>query len=242
MGKRIITQRRGRGTFTYKAHSHRSPGALTHHTFDQKEKTEVVTGTVKALIHSRAHSAPLAHVQFEDKENVLMPAPLGMREGATLQSGLKAELKPGNTLPLKQIPEGTDIYNIESSVGDGGKFARSSGTTAKVLAQRGPITLIQLPSKKEREFNAECRATIGIVAGGGRKEKPFVKAGKRHHAMRGRGKLYPQTSGVAMNAVDHPFGSGRGRHVGKPKVPPRFAPPGRNIGLLHARRTGRKKR
>jgi len=84
-------------------------------------------------------------------------------------------------------------------------------------------------------------ATIGIVAGGGRTDKPFVKAGNRWHAMRARGKLYPITSAVAKNAVDHPFGSGRGRHMGKPSVPPRFAPPGRKVGQIHAKRTGRKR-
>ena len=82
---------------------------------------------------------------------------------------------------------------------------------------------------------------VGVVAGGGRPDKPFVKAGKRWHAMKARNKLYPITSAVAMNATDHPFGSGRGRHKGKPSVPPRHAPPGRNVGLIRARRTGMKR-
>ena len=98
-----------------------------------------------------------------------------------------------------------------------------------------------MPSKKEKEFNANCRATIGVVAGGGRLEKPFLKAGKKWHAKRARGKLYPVTSAVAMNAVEHPFGSGRGRHMGKPNVAPRHAPPGRKVGLVRPRRTGRKR-
>ena len=96
-----------------------------------------------------------------------------------------------------------------------------------------------MPSRKEVDFNSSCRATVGIVSGGGRLEKPFIKAGNRWHAMRARGRLYPITSAVAMNAVEHPFGSGRGRHMGKPSVAPRHAPPGRKVGQVRARRTGR---
>ena len=97
-----------------------------------------------------------------------------------------------------------------------------------------------MPSKKQKQFHPNCRATVGVIAGSGKGEKPILKAGKRHHMMKARNKLYPQTSGVAMNAVDHPFGSGRGRHKGKPTIAPRFAPPGRKVGMIRARRTGRK--
>ena len=82
---------------------------------------------------------------------------------------------------------------------------------------------------------------IGVAAGSGRSEKPFVRAGKKWFAMRARGRLYPKTAAVAMNAVDHPFGSGRGRHMGKPSVPPRNAPAGRKVGQIKARRTGWKR-
>ena len=101
--------------------------------------------------------------------------------------------------------------------------------------------IVQFKSKKTKELNPECRAIVGIAAGGGRLEKPILKAGKRMKMMRAKNKLYPQTSGVAMNAVDHPFGSGRGRHIGKSKVAPRFAPPGRNVGSIRSKRTGAKK-
>ena len=123
--------------------------------------------------------------------------------------------------------------------GDGGKFVKSSGTFAKVLARMGNKVLIKLPSKKDKLFNASCRATIGVIAGGGRLEKPMMKAGRNWHAKRARGKLYPVTSAVAMNAMEHPFGCGRGRHMGKPSIAPRNAPPGRKVGLVRARRTGR---
>src|SRR3989338_571282 len=133
------------------------------------------------------------------------------------------------------------IYNIEATSGDGGKYVRSSGVFAKVMARTGNKVNILLPSKKLKSLSSKCKATIGVVAGGGRPEKPFVKAGHRWHAMRAKGKLYPITSAVAMNANEHPFGCGRGRHMGKPSVAPRHAPPGRNVGQMHARRMGRKR-
>ena len=101
--------------------------------------------------------------------------------------------------------------------------------------------MIELPSKKQKTFNPTCRAVIGIVAGGGRTEKPWVKAGKRHHAMRAKGRLYPRTSGVAMNAVDHPFGSGRGRQHSNIKPASPHAPPGKKVGPVSSKRSGRKK-
>lgn len=241
MGKRLITQRRGRGTFTYRAHSHRWAGEVRHRKYDETERKSLTEGKVMDLIHSPGHSAPLAKIKFNTGEEILMAAPQNIRVNDTVYSGLAAPPGNGNTLPLKNIPEGTEIFNIESRPGDGGKFVKASGGSAKLLAKTESEIIVRLPSKKQKAFNGECRATIGVVAGGGRTDKPFVKAGKRWHAMHSRGKLYPRTSAVAMNAVDHPFGCGRGRHVGKPKTPPRNAPPGRNVGLIRARRTGRKR-
>ena len=102
------------------------------------------------------------------------------------------------------------------------------------------VTLI-LPSKKEKEFNQDCRATIGTIAGAGRTEKPFLKAGFKYHAMRARNKKYPKTSGVAMNAVAHPFGGSSSSSKGKAATVSRDAPPGRKVGKLAAKRTGWKR-
>ncbi|RME55518.1 50S ribosomal protein L2 [Candidatus Woesearchaeota archaeon] len=241
MGKRIITQRRGRGTSTYKSPSHRYKGQIKHRKYDDLEKTGVLFGKIVDLIHCPGHNAPLAAIEFENKEKILISAPEKVKVNDVVASGSAAPVQVGNTLPLKNIPEGTLVYNIENIPGDGGKLVRSSGSAARVLTKVGEKITIMLPSKKVKVLNSNCRATIGMVAGGGRKEKPFLKAGKKMHAMRARNKLYPRTSGVAMNAVDHPFGSGRGRHVGKPKTAPRWAPPGRNVGLLKAKKTGRGK-
>ena len=180
-------------------------------------------------------------MKFEDKQQIIIPAPLNIKEGDMISYGGSFDDKPGNIFELDNIPEGTGIYNIETKPGSGGKFCRSAGTLARILTKTKNHVLVKLPSKKQKKFNIKCRATIGEIAVTGRLEKPLVKAGKRHHIMKAKNKLYPQTSGVAMNAVDHPFGSGRGRHIGKPKNAPRNAPPGRNVGLIRARRTGKRK-
>ncbi|MDP3728809.1 MAG: 50S ribosomal protein L2 [bacterium] len=241
MGKRLITQRRGRGTTTYRAPSHRYYGKIKYRIYDEAEKNSVIYGTIQDLIDCPGHMAPLAKVKYDTKEEVLISAPLNVKVGDIVASGASAPVQTGNVLPLKNIPEGTAIYNLECRPGDGGKLVRTAGVFARVIAKNGNQIVVKLPSKKQKTFVGECRATIGVIAGDGRTEKPFLKAGKRMHAMRARNKLYPQTSGVAMNAVDHPFGSGRGRHAGKPKTPPRWAPAGRNVGLIRARRTGRKR-
>ncbi len=241
MGKRIITQRRGRGTSTYRAHSFHFKGEVKHRPYDSLEKEGVIKGIVTDLIHCAGHSAVLANIYYENGENVFIFANQGLLTTQTISSGSTAEPKAGNTLPLKNIPLGTSVYNIEQNAGDGGKFVRAAGVSATIVAKTQDHVLVQLPSKKQKNFHENCRATIGVIAGTGRKEKPLVKAGNKFHAMKAKNKLYPKTSGVAMNAVDHPFGSGRGRHIGKPKTPPRNAPPGRNVGSLKAKRTGKKR-
>jgi large subunit ribosomal protein L2 len=241
MGKRLIKQRRGRGTSTYRANSHTWKAAISHRKYDDQEKTGVITGKITKIFHCPGHTSPLATIKFENNESITIPAPVGIKVNDAISSGAKAELKKGNTLPLQYIPEGTSIYNIENKPADGGKLVRTAGTTATITTITKNKVTVMLPSKRERSLDPQCRATIGTIAGTGRLDKPFMKAGKKYHAMHARGKLYPKTSGVAMNAVDHPFGSGRGKHVGKPKTPSRFAPPGAKVGKIGARRTGKRK-
>ena len=121
--------------------------------------------------------------------------------------------------------------------GDGGKIARTSGNFAVVSKTSPEKVTLMLSSKKEINFNPECRATIGIVAGQGRKLKPVVKAGKKWHMMKARNKFWPRTSAVKFNAVDHPFGSGRGKRI-KSKIAKRNAPAGAKVGHLRPSRTG----
>lgn len=234
MPKRIIAQRRGRGTPRYRAHSHRHKGKA-------KYVPGAQSGKIVDLVKCIGHSAPLAKVLFNNGVVGLMIAGEKIAVGDVVSCGDSASVSGGNVLPLKNIPDGTLVFNIESNPGDGGKFARAGGSFARVVSRVDDKVSVLFPSKKQKVLLGDCRATIGVVAGGGRLEKPFVKAGTRHHLMMRRGRLYPVTSAVAMNAVDHPFGSGRGRHVGKTKIAPRNAPSGRKVGLVRPRRTGKRR-
>ena len=238
MGKRIIARRRGRGTPVYRVNSHRFKADVKYRKYNKNES--LVKGKVVDIIKCPGHTAPLIKVVYEDNQELFLIAPNNIRVNDKVETGLNSSLNVGNTLPLKSIPEGTLIYNIESFPGDGGKYCRAAGTFAKVISSTSDFILIELPSKKQRKFLPECRASVGSIAGHGRRDKPFVKAGKKMHYMRARNKLYPRTSGVAMNALNHPYGSGRGRHHSKIKVVSRNTPPGRKVGKVAARRTGRK--
>ena len=236
MGKNLIQQKRGKGTSTYRAPSFRYAGKAAHH----KSKEQMLKGKVEDLIHCQGHSAPLMIVKYNEESN-LMIAPDGIRVGQELSIGKGSDISPGNTLTLGEIPEGTAVYNIESKPGDGGKFVRSSGASARVVSKLKEKVVIKLPSKKLKEFPANCLATIGMVAGSGRTEKPLLRAGNKYYKMKAKNKLWPNVSGMSMNAVNHPFGS-KGSHTkGRPTQAPRNAPPGRKVGKIAPRRTGRKK-
>ena len=232
MGKRLLQQRRGRGTLTYRSPGHRFKGIV---------KLPSNKGEVVELVNCPGHSAPLAYIQLSNNKVDLVIAPLGTKKADKIEIGSKAEIKSGNVLHLKDIPEGTSVYNIESQPGDGGKFVRASGAFAKVVAKTSSKIIVKLPSRKEKSFHPDCRGAIGVIAGGGRTEKPFLKAGTKYHKMRAKNKLYPSVSGTSMNAVDHPFGGTTSSHKGKPTVAPKHAPPGRKVGKLRPRRTGKQK-
>ncbi|MDZ7701448.1 MAG: 50S ribosomal protein L2 [Halobacteriales archaeon] len=234
MGRRIQGQRRGRGGSTFQAPSHRYKAELSHPKSD-----DTISGEVVDIEHDPARSAPVALVAFEDGDRRYVLAPEGIGVGDEIQVGISAEIEAGNTLPLAEIPEGVPVCNVESRAGDGGKFARASGVNATLITHDRRAAIVQLPSGEIKRLSPDCRATIGVVAGGGRTEKPFVKAGKKHHKMRARGTKYPRVRGVAMNAVDHPFGGGGRQHPGRPKSVSRDAPPGAKVGAISSRRTGR---
>ena len=232
MGKRIIQQRRGRGTLTY-----RSPG----HRFLAKVKHPSETGIVVDIVNCPGHNSPLVQVKYASGEKVYFIAPHGIKVGDEIKVGETEEIEAGNIVQWRNIPGGAAVYNIESQPGDGGKFVRSSGTFAKLVTKTTNSITIKLPSKKEKNFHPDCRAAIGIVSGAGRLEKPFLKAGTMFHKMKARNKLYPSVSGTSMNAVDHPFGGTNSSHKGKPTIAPRWAPPGKKVGKVRPRRTGKKR-
>jgi large subunit ribosomal protein L2 len=234
MGKRIISQNRGKGTPTYTAPSHKYKADLRHLKFT----TEVIQAKVIDIEHDPARNAPIALVDLPDGGETYIMATEGMGIGDIVEAGPDVELKPGNITFLKNIPEGTPVCNIEAQPGDGGKFARASGTFALVVAHEEDRVLVQMPSGQLKWLNPYCRAMIGVVAGGGRTDKPFVKAGKKYYKMKSKAAKWPRVRGVAMNAVDHPFGGGKHQHVGRPKTVSRNAPSGRKVGSIAARRTG----
>lgn len=200
-----------------------------------------VEGRIIDFVHCPGHTAPLAEIEYADGQTCLVLAPEGVKVGDRVAVGPGAEVAPGNVLMLGDVPEGTPVYNVELRPGDGGKLCRSSGVCARVVAKTPDYVTVLLPSKKTKNIPATCRAIVGVVAGGGRVEKPFLKAGARHHRMRARNKRYPSPSAAAQNAVDHPFGNKRTSRKAKQRAVGHFAPPGRKVGKLWPRRTGRKK-
>lgn len=232
MGKNLIQQRRGKGSI-FKAKGFASAGVA-------KAKAKK-SYTVLDIINSVGHTAPLARVKYEDNTRGLVIAAEGLYVGGEYLIGDEAKVAYGNILPLKDIPEGTPIFNIEGQPGDGGRFVRSSGASAKLVTRGEKNITIKLPSKRIKTFHPDCKATIGIVAGGGRVDKPLMKAGKKFHLMKARNKYYPSVSGSAMNAVAHPFGNKRSLRKSKAKPVSRNAPPGRKVGAIAAKRTGRRR-
>jgi len=232
MGKNLPTQRRGRGTSpTYRSPSHRHIGVPTI----PKGTGE---GTVIEIRHAPGRSAPVARVEFQDQE-FLMIASDGLHVGQTIAVGVP-RIERGTIVSIGNLPEGTLVYNVELTPGDGGRLVRAAGTSAVVVSQ-GARTVLRLPSGQFKELDARCRGTIGVVAGAGRGEKPFYKAGKHVNAYRSKAKSAIVVRGVAKNPVDHPHGGGAHQHVGRPSTVSAGAPPGRKVGRLSPKRKRRKK-
>lgn len=241
MGKSLIQQKRGKGSSTYRAHGFRFAGKASYNVY---EKNGAVSGEVIDIIHSRGHSAPLMKVKYTSGKEALIPAFEGVYIGKRIEINQKDKvesIESGNAYMLKNIPEGTEIYNIELTPGDSGKIVKAGGSFATVVLHNKNLTKISLPSKKEKLLNGNCRAFVGRIGGGGRTEKPFLKAGLKFMAMRKKNKIYPIVSGVAMSAVNHPHGSTRSLRKGRPTIAPHNAPPGRKVGMLRPKHTGRNK-
>ncbi len=237
IGKRILVQRKGRGNLWARSPSHRHVGQVKYRPFKNNE--EQIKFKVIELVHSPGRGAPVARIRYNDDIKGLWLPPEGIFEGDIfIQSKKKAEIKVGYILPLKEIPLGTLVYNIEGTPQDGGKFARASGVTAIVRNRSENKVELLFRSKKSKWFNEKCLCTIGVVAGGGRVDKPFVKAGNKFYYVRSKAKKWPVVRGVTMNACSHPYGGGAKQSPHKPTTTSRNAPPGRKVGQIAARRTG----
>jgi large subunit ribosomal protein L2 len=243
MGKRIRVQRRGRGGSTYRASTHKRvapakyPPAIT----PKVSFAASISGVIEDLVHDPGRGAPLAFVRFENGETCYTITPEGVYKGQQISLGGKAPAAVGNILPLGKVPEGTMVCDLELRPGDGGKMARSSGAYATVVGHTPQGTMIRLPSGRTRYINDCCMATVGVVSGGGRTEKPFLKAGEKYHLMKAKGHKYPRTRGRAMVAAVHPYGSSK-KSARKGTTVSHGAPPGQKVGLIAARGTGQKKK
>jgi len=245
MGRVIRSQRKGAGGI-FKAHTFHRKGAARHRKLDFAERRGYIRGVVKNIIHDPGRGAPLAKVQVRHtyKYKNLTEAFIaveGMYTGQYIYCGKKAELFVGNVLPLGEMPEGTIVSNVESVSGDRGALARASGNYSTIIGHSddGLRTRLKLPSGAKKVVSSKARAMIGIVAGGGRIDKPILKAGRAYYKYKAKRKCWPVVRGVAMNPVDHPHGGGNHQHIGHPSTVRRDAPPGQKVGLIAARRTGR---
>ncbi len=221
MGKRIISQRRGRGTHTYKSLGHRYKANISF-------KPNISKLKILDIEHDPCRNSPVGLVESSGRKFYAI-TPDGVKVGDSISCE-----------KLSNIPDGTKIYSIETFNNSGPKLCRSSGSFATVVSHDDNNCVIKLCSRKFKKLDSNCRAIIGIPAGGGRKNKPFLKAGNKWHAKKSRGRLYPRTSGVAMNAGDHPFGGTT--KPGHSKTVSRHASQGAKVGLISAKRTGRKKK
>ena len=155
-------------------------------------------------------------LHYADGEKRYILAPISLEVGATVESGETAEVSVGNNLPLRRIPLGAVLHNLELTPGSGGKVARAAGTSVKLIGKEGDKAHVRMPSDEVRIFSTECRATIGEVSNPDHKNVKHGKAGRVRHLGRN-----PKVRGVAMNPKDHPHGGGEGRaRVGRPEVSP----------------------
>lgn len=190
---------------------------------DFKRVTDGQIATVAAIEYDPNRTCRIALLHYADGSKSYILAPKGLKPGDKVSSGQGADIKPGCALPMRYIPVGTTVHNVELRPGQGGKIARSAGMSVQLVAKEGAYATLRMPSTEMRRVPIDCRATIGEV---GNSEHELVKIGKAGRA-RWKG-VRPQSRGVVMNPVDHPLGGGEGRSSGgRPAVSPWGKPEGR---------------
>jgi large subunit ribosomal protein L2 len=233
---------RGKKTARHRGGGHKQRYRIV----DFKRSKDGVPAKVAAIEYDPNRNARIALLHYLDGEKRYILAPAKVAVGDLLQSGQGSEIRPGNALPLRYIPVGTTVHNVELRPGQGGKIGRSAGIAVQLVAKDGDFATLRMPSTEMRRVMIDCRATVGEV---GNSEHELVKIGK---AGRNRWKgVKPQTRGVAMNPVDHPLGGGEGRTSGgRPAVSPWGQPEGRTRDknkpsqslIVRRRRTGKGRR
>ncbi len=242
MGTRITTRKRGRAGRVYRAKSHAFKSRVSYPTYSKEQKTNKEIGSIVDIIKDPSKTSAMAKIEMYDGRVFFIPAAEGIFVGKKIEIGKKADLVLGNILSLRDINEGMPIFNVELKPGDGGKIIRSSGAYGLVISKDKNYAYVKLPSKRKIALNLDSRATIGVVSSGGRTDKPLLKAGNAFYKKkRKRSLLWPRVRGVAMNVYDHPYG-GQEHSPGKSKSVSRHAPPGRKVGDIASKRTGRRKK
>ena len=192
----------GRTTSRFRGGGHKR----AYRIIDFKRDKDGVPGRIASIEYDPNRSARIALVHYFDGEKRYILAPLGLKVGDVIESGPNADIKPGNALPLINIPVGTVVHAIELTAGRGAQMARSAGASAQIMAREGDYVTLRLPSSEMRMVRAECRATIGQVGNVEHENVTIGKAGRKRWMGR-----RPHNRGVAMNPVDHPHGGGEGR-------------------------------
>ena len=195
----------GRITVRHKGGGHKR----LYRMIDFKRSKLDIEATVLRIEYDPNRSANIALIEYKDGEKAYIIAPKQLEEKTKVLSGDKAPIKPGNCLPLKAIPQGTEVHCIEMRPGKGAQLIRSAGTTARIVAKEGKYATLRLSSGEMRKILLSCRATVGVIANEQHNLKSLGKAG----AKRWRG-VRPTVRGVAMNPVDHPHGGGEGKTSG----------------------------
>ncbi|MBR0576301.1 50S ribosomal protein L2 [Proteiniclasticum sp. BAD-10] len=192
---------------------HRGGGAKRkYRIIDFKRNKDGIPARVATIEYDPNRSAFIALVVYADGEKRYILAPVGIKVGDVLVSGKDADIKPGNALPLLNIPVGTTVHNIELAAGKGGQMVRSAGTSAQLMAKEGNYATLRLPSGEMRYVRIECRATIGVVSNQTHEIIKIGKAGRKRHMG-----IRPTVRGSVMNPVDHPHGGGEGKSpIGRP--------------------------
>ena len=203
----------GRNSYGHITVRHRGGGnKRKYRVIDFKRQKLDMFATVERIEYDPNRSANIALLKYEDGTLAYILAPVGLKPGHIIMTGPDADIKPGNCLPIANIPVGTLIHNIEFKPGHGGQMVRSAGTAAQLMAKEGTYAQVRLPSGEVRKVLIQCRATIGQVGNPDHENVRIGKAGKQRH----KG-IRPSVRGVVMNPVDHPHGGGEGRSpVGMP--------------------------
>ncbi len=237
----------GRNAYGRMTSRHRGGGHKQRYRIvDFKRVKDGISAKVAGIEYDPNRTCRIALLHYADGEKAYILAPKGLAVGDHVQSGHGADIKPGNALPLRYIPVGTTVHNVELRPGQGGKIGRSAGIAVQLVAKEGEYATLRMPSTEMRRVPIDCRATVGEV---GNSEHELIKIGK---AGRNRWKgVKPQTRGVSMNPVDHPLGGGEGRTSGgRPAVSPWGKPEGRTRSkkkasqkmIVRRRRSGRGRR